>query len=65
MKLKVVLHALCKNLKLSENARSVDVGWVRMRKHNFVVNGPKFTRFVLSNAGQTVVDNALDCLSIY
>jgi len=30
-----------------------------MSKHNFVFNRPKFTKFLLFNAGETLVDNAV------
>ena len=35
-----------------------------MSEHNFVLNKPKFTRFPLFNAVETVVNNAVDHLSI-
>jgi len=51
------------SLKLSENKHTVDVGQAKMSKHNFVVNGPKFTDF-LCNAEETAVDDAFYHLSI-
>jgi len=30
--------------KLSENARTVNCGWVEMKQPNFTVNGPKFIK---------------------
>jgi len=34
------------NLKLSENAWTVDAGQVEMSKHNFVVSEPKSAKFL-------------------
>jgi len=35
-----------------------------MSKHNFVVNGPKFTKFFVLNAEEMAVDNAVYRLPI-
>jgi len=40
------------SLKLSENARTVDVGWVGMSKHNFLVSRPKVTKIFLTQRGR-------------
>jgi len=44
--------------------RTVDLGWVNISHVISGVCGPKFTKFVLFNAGEIAVDNAVYCLSI-
>jgi len=41
-----------------------DLGWVEIRQINSSVNGPKFIRFLLSDVGRIVVENAVVRLSI-
>jgi len=54
------------SLKLSENARTVDViGSVKMSKHNIVVREPKSTRFSAFNVEWIAVDNTVYFLSIF
>ena len=57
------ISSACKNLTAQHPLRAeilcleiCPLGWVNMHLYNFLVCGPKFTRFLLSNVGGVVVD---------
>ena len=47
------------------NIVSRPVGWVNMRAYNFLVGGPKFTKFFSPHRGWNAVDEVLFRFSIY
>jgi len=56
------ISSACKNLRAQDSLRAeilcleiCPLGWVNMHLYNFLVCGPKFTRFLLSNVGGAVV----------
>jgi len=60
------ISSACKNLRAQHSLRAeilcpekCPLGWVNMHLYNFLVCGPKFTRFLLSNLGLVVVDQLL------
>jgi len=52
-----------RSVELSEVARTVN-SLVNISRVNYVASGPKFSKFLLSNVGGIVVDNAVCGLSI-
>ena len=58
------ISSACKNLRAQHPLKDeilcpeiCPLGWVNMHLYNFLVCGPKFTRFLLSNVGGVVVVN--------
>jgi len=56
------ISSACKNLRAQHPLRAeilcleiCPLGWVNMHLYDFLVCGPKFTRFLLSNVGGVVV----------
>jgi len=60
------MSTACKNLRAQHPLRAeilcpeiCPLGWVNMHLYDFLVCGPKFTRFLMSNLGGVVVDQLL------